>query len=226
MSDELPSIPQIVRALTTLSDRHSDALKAQQVEHERELKTERERKDTLDNALLSRDCLVEELEKVISTLCTRIERTQEQLKRDNQQCVYSEPLELMNLLGRTTDPSALISKARESAREAKRKELERQEAEKAKPVFSDPLCRVCGHIEDRHTEELPEEGGENYCTDCSGTAPFAAPGHTFDGARPADWDVCRCGHARREHVQKGTLGSYCNDCRPLQGRKHEFALRR
>jgi len=255
--DEEEPVPlaRIIRSLNTLRDRHAESLSKMALEHEKEMKELRGRFDAVDEALLSRDCLVDELERVIATLCTRIERVQVQLRNDNQKCVYSEPLELMNLLGRSYDPSALVAQAREKAREAKRQELKRQEQEARKP--SEPVkdedptvececgktwpdgrmrvghndmacfraCRVCGHHEDSHVEALPEEGGQTYCRDCSGTGPVIAKDHVFDGAICADWDRCLCGHDRREHRTSGPNGAYCQVCRPEYGRHHEFALK-
>lgn len=261
MPEDQPTIPQIVRALNTLSDRHNDEVRDLKTRHEQEMKELKGRFETVDMALLSRDLVVDELERVIATLCSRIERTHEQLKRDNQQCVYSEPLELMNLLGRSHDPLNLTRQAREKARDAKRKELERQEAEQRKREAEDAVremiaagstqcmcgkwwkkdvpmspghsqeecfrpCRVCGCHEDRHTEELPEEGGRNYCAECSGSSStFVAGPHTYDGAISAEWDVCLCGHGRREHVSSGPRGAYCKVCRTDRGRLHTFAMK-
>ncbi len=260
MPETPPTIPQIVRALTTIDDRHTDALREQRRKHHDEMRTLKARYDGVDEALLSRDCLVDELKTVIATLCDRIERTQTQLKRDNQHCVYSEPLELMNLLGRNVDPVKLITQAQGKAREEKFKELARQKAASFKcfcGAHTKPFpsrhggrgcqptvachcgkewtgemgtghnltecfraCRVCGHAEDRHTEELPEEGSANYCTECPGIGPFVPDNHTFDGAILAAWDRCKCGHQRSEHE-----GGICAVCHPDNGKSHEFALK-
>lgn len=147
MTEQHPTIPQIVRALTTIDDRRKDSIRALRAEHAAETKKLRDSIDTLDRALLYRDCLVDELETVIATLCSRIERTQNQLKHDNQQCVYSEPLELMNLLGRKSDPGPLINDARSRARRAKNEELERQE----KAASGPEVCQyACTHPERAH----------------------------------------------------------------------------
>lgn len=228
MRDEEPvPLGRIIRSLETLQERQLKSLQDMQAEHEREMKELKGRRDTLDNALLYRDFLTEELERVIATLCVRIERVQSQLKKDNQNCVFSEPLEILNLLGRNADPTALIPKARQKAREAKLQELERQRVESLQLVTPqdapvDPPCRVCGHHEDRHTEELPEEGGANYCAECSGDIGLFVPGnHSYDGAIQAAWDRCLCGHVRSEHKD-----GICAVCHPDHGQAHEFALKR
>ena len=219
MPETPPTIPQIVRALTTINDRHVDALREQSSRHEEEMRLLKARVKMADEAVLGRNCLVDELKTVIATLCSRIERTQNQLKRDNQNAVYSEPLELMNLLGRTADPEKLISRALEKAREAKRAELERQKT--ANSVADQTPCRICMHTEDRHMELLPEEGGRNYCSECLRVKNFPAGDHAFEGAVSADWDRCLCGHTRGEHAD-----GVCNVCQPDYGKSHDFALKR
>jgi hypothetical protein len=41
----------------------------------------------------------------------------------------------------------------------------------------EPVCAVegCGHLEERHTCSLPEEGSEDYCTECDGSVSY----HSF-----------------------------------------------
>jgi adenylosuccinate lyase len=153
-NDEEPiPLARIIRSLETLRERHVASLQNMQIDHDRELKEMKGRRDTLDMALLYRDCLVDELERVIATLCSRIERTQEQLRRDNTNALYSEPLELINLLGRNADPSAILLDARQKARKAKHEELARQATETAE------TC-ACGEF---GTKPFPKRHGARQC---------------------------------------------------------------
>jgi hypothetical protein len=298
--DEEEPIPlaKIIRSLETLHERHQRTVQSFARSADIEIKALRDKIATYDAALLYRDCLVDALEDVISGLCLRIERTNARLRQDNTRCEYSEPLELITLLGRSFDPTELKRNARMSAHTMKRDELARQ----AKDAFSTPCatqfdvdscagvkghagdctpnaddipaqtevaqrcacgefptpfprrhgakgcapkivrchcgknwvegaspvnhteaecwipCRVCGHHEDRHTEELPEEGGENCCAECPGIGSFLPGNHTYDGARSAEWDRCRCGHQRGEHKD-----DVCAVC--LADEAHQFALK-
>lgn len=309
MPDEEPiPLARIISSLETLHERHQRSIQSFARSADIEIKVLKEKLATYDDLLLGRDCLVEALEDVISGLCLRIERTNAQLRQDNTRCEYSDPMELLTLLGRSFDPTELKRNARTNAHTLKREELARQvRAEILTPRVKDrtpcgtqfdagscagvrghvgdctpnaddipvaaevgqwcacgthrepfpdrhtagqcapkilkcycgkewadggsPVnhtsaecwipCRVCGHHEDRHTEELPEEGGRDYCAECSGAiGPFVAQDHSYDGAISADWDRCRCGHQRSEHKD-----GICIVCRPAHGRKHEFALK-
>jgi hypothetical protein len=153
-------------------------------------------------------------DEVIDQLLTRIRRVYEQLRRDNSNCVYSEPVDIMNLLvGVGTEPDEqwfkdmldeALKKEKQRAKDRKSRELgERtglEEDPAVEPVTclcgkvwedgrlpaghniiaacfgEDVPCVVCGHEKGRHTKSLPEEGREDYCTECDGEAVY----HLFD----------------------------------------------
>lgn len=251
MSDEKPQdtvfdnvdemiahLKAVTDGLHTIDARHAEALRKVRAAHGKQMQQIlNERENRTDWIIERREAEIDFLKGVIGELCLRIERTQQQLRRDNQMCVYSEPLDIMNLLGRETDAARVIQRAREKQRRNpahKARELELAKRTGIWPVarikegsnppvrvcacgqewlvnsvpsrhnglecqpevcqtqfnggpcagikghsgdctpnaddipVQEPLCTVegCGHPEDRHTRELPEEGYREYCTEC------------------------------------------------------------
>jgi hypothetical protein len=249
---EHPTIPEIVQALVTLNDRHQDEIQKVRDEY-----CEANRKDRTDLkhatwVIDRRDSYIEVLKGVIEALCERIERTSNQLARDNRNCVYSEPLALFDLLGREYDPAKLIQRARDKwkADERRKIELAKKNAPEPCPTQFSPgmgcagtvghsgdctpnaddipstqerLCRVCGHSKDRHLETLPEEGRKTYCAECD----WSNEAHAFDGSPQDEDDVCDCGHKRNEHSGNTSLGgAQCGRCPGDEERswRHKFFM--
>lgn len=254
MSDD-PTLPQIVRALTRLSDQHSaekQAIRDEYCETNRKIVRALEQAEkTIDH----RETEIEFLRDVVADVCHRISRAKQQLDRDNRQCVYSEPLDILNLLGREVDPVQVIQNARQKRRrdEAKRCQAEpcptqidmgpcrenhtypcagikghpgycKIKADDAPStqegaVDDDGMsakCRTCSHDEGRHTRSLPEEGSNDYCTDC-----VEDDLHSFDGSKHHPEDFCNCGHDRKHHASG--MGR-CVKCTSPEF--HEFRLAR
>lgn len=91
-------------------------------------------------------------------------------------------------------------------------------------VAEEPKCSICGHEEERHTSQLPEEGGKEYCTECEWQTEF----HAFDGSEPQPDDKCVCMHRRDSHQDHlGTGGAQCTVCPGDEERswRHEFVMK-
>lgn len=200
--DDNPTIPEIVRALITMDDRHTAALRKQADDHETLLKRKNQSIQTADRLIERRDAEVALLRETVQSLCNRIERTCFQLRQDRQRAVYSDPQEILHVLDEDTSPDSVIRKTREARAAARPSQEETVDMEES--------CRICGHPEDRHTRSLPEEGSEEYCGLCFGL-------HAFDGSPAQPTDECVCGCPRVDH-----LGTQCRNC--LEGR-HSFVMK-
>lgn len=139
MSDEI-NLPQIIQALSKLSETHQAEKQTIRDEYcEANLKD----KQALERAewiIERRDSQIELLRDVIFDLCHQVSRAKQQLNRDNQNCIDSDPLEILNLLPPVVDPVKVIEKAR-SEELGRRTGLEPLDETPASP---DDICH-CGH---------------------------------------------------------------------------------
>lgn len=255
MADENPTIPQIVRALTTLEDRHADELRKLTDAFDKQLKCKQSSLESVDSVFERRTQEISFLKDVIEDLCGRIERTQQQLKRDNQQCVYSEPMDLMYLLGRETDPVKVIQEARDKRRTAKARKAEPEPCGKQIDFGPNQNAEPCTRTKDHpgyciaNADDVPasQEVEERLCRICGhsedrhthtlpeeGRKPYCAEcdwadeNHAFDGALPSREDVCNCGHLRGEHSGETSMGgAQCGRCPGDEERswRHEFMMK-
>lgn len=200
--DNHPSIPQIVRALVTLEDRHSTALREQREKHSDALKAKERSLAHASDIIDRRGLQNEVLKGVIENLCSRITRTAEQLRHDNRDAVYSEPLALLNLLGREVDPQTLMQRAMAKAMSTPASIKAVQDAE-ADPADADPsICQyACTHKASSHRER-----GCRWEA-CACKAP--GPGLSSEV-------FCRvCGHSEERHTrslpEEGGK-AYCTEC--------------
>lgn len=203
MPEEEPiPLVRIISSLETLHERHQRAFKSFAQSADIEVKARENTIRGLDRTLERRDAEVEFLKTVIEGLCNRIERTQQQLQRDNRQCVYSEPLDIMNLLGRETDWVKVVSQARDKARN--------DAVKRAKETCA------CG----ARNRPFPARHGAKGC------APEIVQCHCgknwIKGDNPDHhteaecWIPCRiCGHHEDRHTEslpeEGSR-NYCADC--------------
>ncbi len=157
------------------------------------------------------------LTRVVEKLMDAMRRTHTQLKRDNQGCSYSEPMDLMNLLfgvGITPDEQWEREMLRD-AREAVRKERKHREAvDLAQRTGVWPLAPLVGASARRrcacgmtwHMDEVPSWHNGLECQPYPGCAEE------------------ECGHPEERHVEmlpEEGGHTFCTECGG-QGYQHDF----
>lgn len=229
---EEPTLPEIIRALTKVNDRHSQALHDQSESFRDRLRVkdnkisdQRRALATCDRTLERRDAEIELLREVIGELCHRIERAQSQLRRDNQNCVYPEPLEIMDLLGRETDPGKVIRILRDRKERAARQKMAPcpnfvQNPEPEKPNVPCSLHKGHAGYCIVKAPENPRPCPLRIVEDCAGTeghpgpcTPNADDIPSVQEVDPADTDLfaCQfaCTHPAYEHNDQGCAVVHC-----------------
>lgn len=98
--DQQPSLRQIIRALEALEETHTERVQSVRDEYVEYANQERRQRQTADRLLLKRDIHVDVLKEQIEILCTMVNDGRQQLKRDLNNCVTSEPHDILRLLGK------------------------------------------------------------------------------------------------------------------------------
>jgi hypothetical protein len=199
MPDEMPTIPQIVRALITLNDRQSECLQSVRDEYNEVVRTEeRRRKDAEERLAVTQrqahnaSVTIEGLNAVIETLSGMLDTIHSAAGRDERDAVMMEPGDVFRMA--KVNIGALrageIRKAKERAKRAP-EGAEAQEPIEPENGPQEAVCVHCGHLEGQHHHTLPEEGYRGYCAECGETEEF----HEF-----ADRLCTKCGKDDEAHI--------------------------
>lgn len=98
--DQQPSLRQIIRALETLEETHTARVQSVRDEYAEYANRERRQREYADRMLFKRDIHVDVLKETVEGLVETINSARTKLKKDLNDCVMSEPQDILRLLGK------------------------------------------------------------------------------------------------------------------------------
>jgi hypothetical protein len=219
MSDRLPTIPEIVRALNALDDEWAQAVREVKAAHDRQqqelLKGFDRTKEQYEAQMKRNETTINGLSAVIDTLEGMLETIRSAAGRDQRDAAFMEPGDVFRMT--QVDIGALRASEIRKAKER----LAQSSRQTATPL-SEPSGISCVRCDKDEAAHLGWAQGHLHQIALS-TNVQAAP---EDGTGSPE-DICICGCARKAHEDATKLGgAQCVQCPSDDERswRHEFAL--